>query len=471
MDHSASRGTFLLTAAQLWHAVSGYLVFIVGARILGREDYDGLVLVIWTMTTLEVFVVDGVPKAVSWWTARLPEGAAGIARRGLVLTLGLACAVGGALALAAPLVVATWGEPDLATSVRLSALDLVAFVAFAVLTQSVNGLRRYGAQASIWFLYSTAKVLGILGLLRMGWGVEGAVLGYVIASVLGSLAAAVISAPHLVGRRGRDLPDRSRLLRFGLPNGTLGLCLMALVNVDLWAAKRASGDDGTAGDYAGASMLARALFFVFKAFGDALFPAVAGALARGQASQARSISRRGLAQLCCLMLPVCGCATGAAQAVLETLFGSAEWGAGAVYIRWLAPSSVLWVFTAVFAALVAAAARPGRAAGLLTVVLVMETVLVFQWAAASGPQGAAMGSLTAAAAGCLLMGTVSWRLLGAVVPWSAMACAACAGLILDRALTLWTPPGWWVFLYGAGLFGLSVLALVRAGLMPLKASA
>ena len=140
--------------------------------------------------------------------------------------------------------------------------------------------------------------------------------------------------------------------------------------------------------------MARALFFIFKAFGDALFPAVARAMGRGDGREAARVSRKGLTQLACLLIPVCGCATGAAGATLTVIYDADAWGRGAIFMQWLAPSSVLWTFTAVFASLVAAASRPGRVAALLTGVLVIETAVVFLWAGNHGPIGAAQGSLT-----------------------------------------------------------------------------
>jgi len=459
VSESTHRGTLLLTSAQLWHAVSGYIAFVIGARVLGREDYDGFVLVAWTMTTLEIFVVEGVPRAVSWWTARVSEGAAGIARRGFFLTLAVGALLGGLLALLAPLIAGVWREPELTGAIRLSGLDFVAFAGFAVLVQSVNGLRRYNLQAGVWFLYSTAKVLAIVGFLRMGWGIEGAILGYIVASTIGSLGAAVLATPHIARFRGRNLPEARRLLAFGAPMASFSLALMALVNVDLWAAKRVADDEGAAGDYAGASMLARSLFFVFKAFGDALFPAVTEALARGDERQARRIARKGLAQLACFLIPVCGCATGAAESVIVTLLGSDDWAAGGAYVVWLAPSSVLWTLTAVLAALVAAASRPGRVAVMLVALLVVETLVVFAWADASGPMGAAMGSLAAAAVGCVGTGVLARRSLGAIIPWPAFLCAAGAACVIDRAMRLWSPEGWLVFFWGAVLFSAALAAL------------
>ena len=65
MSRSAKQGTILLTLAQAWHALSSYVIFVSAARMLGEERFGDFGLVAWTMTTLETFVIAGVPRAVS----------------------------------------------------------------------------------------------------------------------------------------------------------------------------------------------------------------------------------------------------------------------------------------------------------------------------------------------------------------------------------------------------------------------
>ncbi|MAG57625.1 MAG: hypothetical protein CMJ83_15135 [Planctomycetes bacterium] len=470
MRTSAHKGTLLLTLAQVWHALSGYLIFLHGARVLGIESYGNFMLVVWTMTTLEIFVVDGVPRSVSWWISKVPECTRGIAWRGFLITTAIAAGLAAVLAAAAPVIGGVWGDPSLVKAVQLSGLDFLAFAGFAVLVQAINGLQRYGTQALVWFTYSTAKVAAVLAFLNAGWGVEGGVLGYIVGSLVGSLAAFVSGAPLVARFKGRDLPRPGQFFSFGMPVATQALALMALVNVDLWAAKRSAASPRLVGAYGAAATLGRALFFVFKAFGDALFPAVARAWARGDVVEARRIASKGLAQLLCFVVPTCGLATGAAEQVLVTLYGDEEYRAGGVLLVHLAPSSVLWTLTAVFGALVAAAGRPGAVATSLTAVLVAAVGIVYAWADLSGVLGAARGSVVVAALGCLATGALMLRILGPVIPWGVLATTLVAALVFHSALTLWSPPSWWVFPYGALLLAAWLAAARKAEVMPGAAS-
>ena len=64
MSQSAKQGSILLTAAQAWHALASYIIFVMAARMLGEERFGDFGLVAWTMTTLETFVIAGVQRAV-----------------------------------------------------------------------------------------------------------------------------------------------------------------------------------------------------------------------------------------------------------------------------------------------------------------------------------------------------------------------------------------------------------------------
>lgn len=460
MGTSAERGTVLLTLAQVWHALSGYVIFFTGGRILGLEDYGDFALVVWTMTTLEVFVVDGVPRAVSFYVAKLPGGAWLITRRGVLLTSLVAAVLAGALAVLAPAVAALWDDPELVRPLRLSALDFLAFVGFAVLVQAINGLHDFGRQAVIWLVYSTCKVGCVVAFLAMGFGIEGGVLGFVAGSLLGSIAAACGGLGRI--RRAKDRADVSSraLWEFGLPFSTQALALMALVNVDLWAAKAtADGDDATVGAYTAAATLGRALFFIFKAFGDALFPAVSRAIGAGDVTEARRVARKSLAMLMCLLIPAAGLASGSARPVLTTLYDDAAFGAGAGFLHVLAPAAAAWTLTAVLAALMAAASRPWRAAGFLAVLLAIETAAVFVLADAHGAMGAAWGALGTGGLGLLVAASLVRDPLRDVVALKALFGAAAGGVLLHLALGAWAPAGWLVFPYGALLFAVVVSGL------------
>lgn len=474
MSQSAKQGTILLTLAQVWHALSGYLIFITAARILGQEDFGDFGLVAWTMTAVETFVVAGAPKAVSYYVARGSKSSWPITMAGLKITFLIAVVATALMALTSPLVARLWHDPSLAPALRIAAMDFVAFTGFAVMIQAVNGLHRFKRQAVLWMIYSTVKVVAVVGLLIVMGGVQWGIAGYVVASAV----ASIITMGGSIGlvRSGRDDrgPSQSQILGFGLPMAVHAMVLMAMLTIDIWAAKWAVDNRLEAGGYVAASTLARVLYFVFIAFGEALFPAVARLIKAGQPQDAGRLAREGVTILLCLLIPSVGLATGAAQPTLAAVYGNgspndAGFGGSAIFLVILAPAVAAMTLISVLASLIAGAGRPGRIAVLLLGLLGVDTVVVFMMAHAWGSVGAAWGTLVVSLIGLGIVavwarGVFGLNLFGLKPTVMTVATAG----VLHLFLCLWTPPGWWVFPYGGALLGIALAALGATNVLPLR---
>ncbi len=462
----AKRGTIWLTVAQLWHAVSGYVVFVTAARILGPEDFGDFGLISWTMTALEVFVVTGVPRAVSYFVASRPEESRGIALRGLRVTLALGGGMAVLLLALAPTLAALWGDPKLATATRISALDFVAFATFAVLVQAVNGLRLFGRQAAIWMLYSSAKVAFVVGFIAMGGGITGGILGYVLASTFASMVAVLLARlPVGAGRVPTRLAP-ARFLSFGVAMACQALSLMLMLTLDLWATKWATDDRTTEGAYVAASTLARVLYFVFVAVAEVALPTVVHRWQSGRRHEATETARDVLRLLLCVLLPATGLATGAAPGVLEFVYGAGQgYGAAAPFLLLLAPAAAALTLAGVLASLVVASGRANSAALLLLTFLALDAAAVFILAERNGAQGAALGTLVVSGLAMVALAVATARIYGAaLLPWRTALPAAAVALAIHMALAAWAPSGWLLLPAGAllGILGVGILAAVGA---------
>jgi len=469
---SAKQGAILLTAAQAWHALSSYVIFVTAARMLGEERFGDFGLVAWTMTALETLVIAGVPRSVSYYVARVADAAGVIAVRGLKVTLALAAALTVLLIAATPLIVMLWRDPAMAGALRISAVDFVAFAGFAVLVQAVNGLHLFRRQAAIWVVYSTAKVVAVVGLLYVGGTVEWGILGYVVASAVGTVVAVVGSVGPL--RRARDraaAADARALMQFGLPVAVHAVTLMVFLNADLWAAKWATADRRIAGGYVAASTLARVFYFIFVAFGEALFPAVARQFMADRRDEALAQIRHGMAVLVCLMVPAVGVATGAAAPALGAVYGPSLDGTqtgfreAAPFLVLLAPTAAALTLVAVLAAVIAAAGRATRMAQLLVGLVALDVVSVFVCASQWGATGAAAGALAISLVGLVTTAIWTRHIFGAaLIPARAAIGAVVVAALLHVALGAWSPEGWWVFPYGGVFYavGFAILTAVRS---------
>ncbi|HMS18096.1 MAG TPA: oligosaccharide flippase family protein [Planctomycetota bacterium] len=468
---SVARGSVFLSLAAVWHAISGYVIFITGYHILKPGTYGDFMLVVWTMTTLEILVVDGLPRALAQAVAREPGAVRGLTRFGMIWTLLLGTALAALLFALAPFIAGTvWKDAALTTPLRLAGLDFVAFVGFAVMVQTLNGLRQYTRQAMAWFFYSTVKVVCVLVFLSTVGGVLGSILGYVLASLLGSIFAVILGMRAMPERDAVAASVDSRALaRAGTPFALLSLALMAFLNADLWAVKPAVAA-AAASAYAAAATLGRALFFVFRAVGDALFPAVARSFFRGELDLARAEARMALGWLFMLLLPVVGLAVGGAHAVMGLVYGSLDPLAGDL-LRILSVLSASWTIAAILGLLLAAVGHPMRAAAILLLAAVVACG-AFPICASDG------GVMAVGIAGLWVVGpTIAalWislvRVLQGAIPVKPLLLGLVGAVLMERALVYFEPCELWVVPMGALLLGAYLAVLVLAGQVPRRRKA
>jgi O-antigen/teichoic acid export membrane protein len=333
------------------------------------------------------------------------------------------------------------------------------------MVQILNGLRRYTLQAVTWFSYSTSKVVFVLVMLATVGGVQGAILGYVLASLTGSLVAMGLgrrALPKFVA--ASEVPTARSLFRLGLPFAALSLSLMAFLNADLWVVKphetalRASA-------YAAAATLGRALFFIFRAFGDALFPAVVRTAESNDEVAASRHANRALSWLLLLLLPIGGLAAGGARGVMAVVYGDA--GSESVeFLRILAATSAFWTVAAVLGLLLGALGRPWQAASALLAITAIACFGLPMGAEHSGALGVAWVALLLAALGTIVLAVCLQRRLPGALPLRAGLMGAGIALVLERILAWANFSGFWVFPSGAALLIAALGGLYGAGLLP-----
>jgi O-antigen/teichoic acid export membrane protein len=307
---SVAKGGMALIGAQAWHALTGWVIFRVATETLGDQGYGAFVSVLWTMTTLEVLVTEGAPRAMALGIALQPQATRATLRRAWPATFGFAVVLCGLLALAAPWLSASWRSPELSMAVRLSGLDFLTFAAFAVFASLANGLRDFAAQARVQVAYSTAKVLIVVAALLHFRSVEGAMLGYVVASGVGSLTAWIFTrhlADRMAASDGRPATLSAADYRHAWPLGLQSLFLAILINVDLWAGATIAGaEDLRFGLYSMAATLCHSVYFILRALGEALLPTIAHARGQQDEGAIRRATQDGLGLLLLLLAVAMG---------------------------------------------------------------------------------------------------------------------------------------------------------------------
>lgn len=180
---TAGRGFLIITAAKVWFLFTGAAIQL-GLPILfeGAEDFGVFKIITEAISLINMVMIAGTLQSVSKLASEQPERANAVVTLALKLQLclGLPCAI--LYAIFSPQIAGWFNDPSLAGLMRWSSL-IVAFYAFyAIFVGYLNGRKLFVKQAMLDIAFATMKTAGILGLVVLGYGVIGAVLGFVVAA-------------------------------------------------------------------------------------------------------------------------------------------------------------------------------------------------------------------------------------------------------------------------------------------------
>ncbi|MBC7460021.1 MAG: oligosaccharide flippase family protein [Thermoleophilia bacterium] len=419
------RGVLLLALANGLYVVLGYGSTTILARMLSPSDFGGYGVVLSWITILTALLVKGIATS----TARAMAGSdvdtatAWRAGAGLGVRLAIGLAVLGVAV--SPFASRWFGAGDLATQFAIGALGALSFGVNAVLLAWPTGVRDYARQSLTQAAYAVAR----LGLTVGGaavWGIDGAVVGYVLAPLVASapLLTRHPAAAEPVG------PVRRRMLKHVVPVALASVAVTGYFVVDVFAMSGVlGGASHQVGVYVAYGTLAHVPFFLLQATSIAMVPAIVAA--RGAQARAQSIRRTLTDTLVLLAGPTC-ILVAAGDAAARLVFGSAYRIDDLV----VAPLALATAAITVVSALLAVDVAIGRVRGALAIggCGVAATALV-AWLAARASAGHAERDVAWAVLGVsvVVMLALTWHAMrrhGATIEVGRAVCGIALGLIV-----------------------------------------
>ena len=364
----------------------------------------------WLAFVQATILVGGLvlQQGFTWSLARSVANANGskrdaLVRGTLVTNLVLALAMGTALAClfaAGPL------RPGLETGVVAAIVALsFLFISLAATARGcAQGSERFAMVASLQVTEIVCKVLAGTALVLLGFGVTGAVAGFLI----GGLAATTLGFYYLICRLrvrlwgGIELPT----LHLAGPMFIALLGLSLLLNLDVIALKLLTQERALVGYYQAGIVLANAPYYlVTVGFVQVLFVR----LARLKNIPAtREAVGEALSVIVTLILPIEMVMMIVPEQALLALFPDA-YASGAPALRLLALGNALLILAAVLSAAFQAVGRAKVPALVLLAVVLLESLVLRMIVPTRGATGAASVFATAAAIALLALGTVYLR--------------------------------------------------------------
>ncbi len=315
--------------SQVVFLASGLAVNFGLARLLGVVDYGNFGLVISLLVVVELFVITGFPEVIQKFGGEWPEAMRVLVRQTLRWQILYALVVFGLFELAAPVTARFFEDEALIPLLRLAGVDIIIYGLYKYFLSVQNGLHRFQQYTLLGIAYSLARLLAILGLVLLGFSIQGALLGNILAS------AAALALALFFYRTPRHEGERQPVT-YGIwvvQNVIYFVGLNAFFSIDLWFVKLFLSKSEV-GLYVAASVLAKLSYFLSIALSAVLLPSLARAFSHNEIQRVRELTQDTLRYLLIFLMLLNVLVFLHAQEIVALFFGE-EFILVAPILRWL----------------------------------------------------------------------------------------------------------------------------------------
>jgi stage V sporulation protein B len=341
---AAGRGGLAILGAKVAFIVFGSAQQIVLPWLLGADGYGQVSLVLSIVSVVNNVMVASSIQGVSRSVAGAQRGEEDQAFRAtLRVHVILAMVTSLAFALLAGTVAAFEHAPHVTTPLRLVALVVLLYGVYAPLVGSLNGRRRFLAQAALDTGYGPIRAVATIGgaflFMRAGGsGVLGAFAGFVVAA---AVIVPIALATAGIGRAGAGGPSASAYLSFLGPLALGQVFLNLLMQTDFFLLRRFAGAvasspqaaDALQGVYKGVQLFSFLPYQLLMPVTFILFPMLARAQADGDSKAVRGYTMTGVRLALVLTVLMTGTISGVAPHLLRLVFPPDIWSQGGDALR------------------------------------------------------------------------------------------------------------------------------------------
>lgn len=201
----AGRGVIYIALAKMYFMVAGAIIEFRLPAILANTVYGAYAVVVSTVSPLNNVLVTGSIQAVSRFTAQTPERSRAIQAAGFRMHLWIGLPVAVSFIAMAPLLAYFFHDTSKTGPLMLSGAIVAGYSFYAVFVGTANGRREFHKQAFLDVCFATLRAVGILGLAIAGFGLYGAISGWI-----GAVGGILFIASLVVGWPGREAKDAER---------------------------------------------------------------------------------------------------------------------------------------------------------------------------------------------------------------------------------------------------------------------
>lgn len=332
------------------------------------------------------------------------------------LQLGIGGGAALLLVLLAEPVAGLLDDPDLASLLRLFAIQIPVFCLARAHQQLLVGLGDYGARALATAARWLSRLVLIVLLVGLGLSVEGAILGTIGSSLVEVAVARWFVRPSVTARS--TFPVR-QLWALAAPLFVFTVSMRLYGRLDLFALKLLDTSAADTGIYAAAQSVAGAPGSIVVAFSPLLLSTLSRTRRAGEHVVAQVISRNALRMLV-VLVPFVGIAAAAAPQIVLIAFGP-EYATSHPVLAWLIFKTLAVGMISIAATILIAAGRTDLP--VVVGVSMLPLAVAGQWLLIPpfGIAGAAAATTLAAGLGAVAAAVVVYRVCEVLPPPATVA--------------------------------------------------
>jgi O-antigen/teichoic acid export membrane protein len=392
------RGFLVITGAKIWFMITGAVIQLGLPIFLGSPEQFGVFKVVTEAISLvNMVMITGTLQAVSKLVSERPVAARRVINQAVKLQFVLGVPIALGYFLLSPWIADRFNDPTLTPFIQLSSFIILAYSFYAIFVGYLNGVKEFVKQASLDITFATLKMVGIVGLVLLGFGVFGAVAGFVGASAI----ICVISGVwvwRLLSRQETDdqVAEESasegikRLAGYLILIMLFTFALNGLMRADLFVLKSVSAEVPTrlgevegifklvsnkfAGFYGAVLNIARIPYQGVIAVTFVIFPLISESTFEEDLDRTKTYIRDTMRYCLILIVSVGSLLALNADAIIGGLY-SAEYQAAAPALAILSVSIIFFALLYVAATMIIGSGHPAVAVGIMAVSLFMSAGL------------------------------------------------------------------------------------------------
>lgn len=401
------KGTVALMIAIGIFIFSGYAINIGLGRYLGPEKYGIFGIIISLMTIMNLFLDSGFPKATSKFLSEKNEWNKDVIKKSINAQILFSLIIFFTYFVSARYIAEFLGDNNLTLYIKLSAFA-IPFCALNSIYNSgiLNGYRLFGKQSISSIGFSMGKIFAISLLTMVGFGIAGAIMGYIIAPFIGFVIAFYYSRKLSV--TGNERFPTKKLMQFAIPIILFSVLMFLIFNIDLLSIKAILHENIDTGYYTSATVIARAPYFIFGGLALALLPSISYSSSKNDLHQTQIYITKSLKYMLMLLLPSIFFISATAKPLVTLLYTRAYVSAGEPLQILIIGLGFLAIFN-VLSHIVIGSGKPLIASGIAFIIFIIAFILNLYLIPLHGLRGAAIATTIASATGMVVMAAYIYK--------------------------------------------------------------